>query len=69
MVLLRKLSLPLLHGVSFHLSVEDVTCIVDIPLGGWDLYLKFDWPSLDNMSSILAITRKFLGNPNLVQHR
>lgn len=47
---------------------EDIACIFGIPLGGWDHYVKFCWPPLNNMSLALAITRKFFGNPNLAQH-
>lgn len=47
---------------------EDIAHILNIPLGGWDHYVMFDWPSLDNMSSSLSITRKFSGILNLPQH-
>ncbi|KAF3620793.1 hypothetical protein FXO37_33098 [Capsicum annuum] len=57
------------YGVFMYLAAEDEDRILEIPLRGWDNYMKFCWPSLDNMASTLAITRKFLGNPNLIQHR
>ncbi|KAF3627650.1 hypothetical protein FXO38_28653 [Capsicum annuum] len=57
------------YGVFMYLAAEDEDRILKIPLRGWDNYMKFCWPSLDNMASTLAITRKFLGNPNLIQHR
>lgn len=31
-------------GVSFTLVDEDVDRILDVPLGGWDHYVKFEWP-------------------------
>lgn len=33
-------------GVSMHLSVKDIARILGIPFGGWDHYVKFDWPPL-----------------------
>lgn len=55
--------------MSFTLVPMDVAHILDITLGGWDDYVKFEWPSLDNMASILDITRKFFGNPNMTFRR
>lgn len=55
--------------MSIHLIVENITRILDIPLGGWYNYVKFEWPPLDNMVYALAITRKFSGNPNLLLYR
>ncbi|KAF3671947.1 hypothetical protein FXO37_07755 [Capsicum annuum] len=50
-------------GVFIHLLAEDIAHIIDIPLGGWDHYVKFEWPSLGNMASTLTITRNSLGIP------
>lgn len=57
------------RGISMQLTEKDIARILDIPLKGWDHYMKFDLPSLDNMASNLAITRKFYRNTALVQHR
>lgn len=58
-----------MRGVSVHLFADDIARILGIPLGGWDHYVRFDWPSLNNLASTLTITKKFLGNPNLAKHR
>lgn len=54
--------------VSIHLIIEDITRILDIPLGGWDHYVKFEWPPSDNMAKALSIINIIFGNPNLLQH-
>lgn len=47
---------------------EDIARILSIPLGGWDYYVKFEWPLLDNLAAALAIIWKFPSNLNLLQH-
>ncbi|KAF3612970.1 hypothetical protein FXO37_36574 [Capsicum annuum] len=52
-----------------HLSIDDINGILGISLRGWDHYVKFDCPPLENMASTLSIARKFRANPNLAYHR
>lgn len=54
-----------MRGVAINLATDNLARILDVPLGGWGLYVKFAWPPLDNLPSALEISRKFLGNPNL----
>lgn len=52
-----------MRGVSIHLG--DVCRILNVPTGGWDHYVKFEWPPFENMASALAITKKFSNDPYL----
>ncbi|KAG5575975.1 hypothetical protein H5410_056109 [Solanum commersonii] len=56
------------QGISIHLVTEDISRILHVLNEGWDHYVKFEWPPLDNMASALDIFRKFLGRPSLTQH-
>lgn len=57
-----------MRHVTIIFLAEDMAHILDVPLRGWDHYVKFKCPPLDNMESSLASTRKFSRNPNIFQH-
>lgn len=57
------------RGVPINLVAEDLTRILNISIGGWGYYVKFEYPPLDNLASSLDISKKFSIYPHLIHHR
>lgn len=55
--------------MSITLVDEDIARILNVSLGGWYHYFEFEGHPLGKIAFALAITRKFVRNRNLSQHR